>query len=34
MLWVDRNGKQTPAINEIGDYQNPAFSPDGNAVFA
>ena len=32
MLWVDRNGKQTPAINEIGDYQNPAISPDGTHV--
>ncbi len=32
MVWVDRNGKPTPAIDGIGDYQNPAIAPDGTHV--
>jgi Tol biopolymer transport system component len=29
LLWVDRSGKQTPAIDAVSDYRDVTFSPDG-----
>ncbi len=32
LLWMDRSGKGTPAIDVIGDYRDTAFSPDGKRL--
>ena len=32
LLWMDRSGKETPAIDVIGDYRDTAFSPDGKRL--
>ena len=32
LVWFDRNGKETPAIDEAGDYRDTWLSPDGKRV--
>ena len=32
LLWMDRSGKETPAIDVIGDYRDTSFSPDGKRL--
>ncbi len=32
LVWFDRNGKETPAIDEPGDYRDTWLSPDGKRV--
>ena len=32
LVWLDRTGKEMPAIDEIGDYHDTAISPDGKRL--
>ena len=32
LIWMDRSGKQTPAIDIVGDYRDTSFSPDGKRL--
>ena len=32
LVWFDRGGKETPAIDEVGDYRDTWFSPDGKRL--
>ena len=32
LAWVDRNGKETPALDETRDYADAWFSPDGTRM--
>jgi serine/threonine-protein kinase len=32
LVWVDRNGRETPARVELGPYEYPSLSPDGTRV--
>jgi eukaryotic-like serine/threonine-protein kinase len=32
LVWFDRNGKETPAIDAVGDYRDASISPDGKRV--
>ena len=29
LVWLDRSGKETPVLDEVADYRDTAFSPDG-----
>jgi eukaryotic-like serine/threonine-protein kinase len=31
-VWLDRSGKETPLLDEVADYRDTAFSPDGTRV--
>ena len=32
LVWFDRSGKETPALDEVGDYRDTWFSPDGKRL--
>jgi len=32
LIWVDRSGKETPALDEPGEYRDTSFSPDGKRI--
>ncbi|MEJ2503582.1 MAG: protein kinase, partial [Gemmatimonadota bacterium] len=32
LVWVDREGRETPVVTEPGRYENPALSPDGRSL--
>ena len=32
LVWLDRSGKETPLLDEVADYRDTAFSPDGTRV--
>jgi eukaryotic-like serine/threonine-protein kinase len=32
LVWIDRNGKETPAIDAIGEYRDTSISPDGKRL--
>ena len=32
LVWLDRSGKETPLLDEVADYRDTAFSPDGTRL--